>query len=87
MKGRPHAPEITGELVFNDAFIKPAVLNNRLELKHETIQLKNDGIYFNSFTLLDADKHTAIIDGTVKMKQFKDFIFALECQYEGLFII
>jgi hypothetical protein len=48
-----------------------------LELKHETIQLKDDGIYFNSFTLLDAGKNSAIIDGTVKMKQFKDFVFNL----------
>ena len=70
-------PKITGKLVFNDAFVKPAVLNNRLELKHETITLKDDGLYFNSFTLLDAGKNSAIIDGTIKMKQFKDFVFNL----------
>ncbi|MFC1527198.1 translocation/assembly module TamB domain-containing protein [Candidatus Neomarinimicrobiota bacterium] len=77
VQGASNKPKITGELVFNDAFIKPVVLNNRLELKHETIQIKADGIYFNSFTLLDADKNSAIIDGTVKMKQFKDFVFNL----------
>ena len=77
IQGMTKAPEITGELVFNNVFIKPAVLNNRLELKNETIQLKNEGIYFKSFTFLDADKHTAIIDGTVKMKQFTDFIYDL----------
>jgi hypothetical protein len=77
IQGASDKPQITGELVSNDAFIKPAVLNNRLELKHETIQLKDDGLYFNSFTLLDADKNSAIIDGTIKMKQFKDFVFNL----------
>jgi translocation and assembly module TamB len=77
VQGESDKPQITGELVFNDAFIKPAVLNNRLELKHETIQLKDDGIYFNSLTLLDAGKNSAIIDGTVKMKLFKDFVFDL----------
>ena len=77
LQGASDKPKITGELVFNDAFIKPAVLNNRIELKHETIQLKDDGLYFNSFTLLDADKNSAIIDGTIKMKQFKDFVFNL----------
>jgi hypothetical protein len=75
--GKTNTPELTGELVFNNAFLKPAYLNNRLELKHETITLKTDGIYFNSFTMLDPEKHTAIIDGTVKMKQFSDFVFAL----------
>ena len=77
VQGESGIPQITGELVFNEAFIKPAVLNNRLELKHETIQLKDDGIYLNSFTLLDAGKNSAIIDGTVKMKKFKDFVFNL----------
>jgi translocation and assembly module TamB len=77
IEGSSSSPEITGELTFNNTFIKPAVLNNPLQLKHETIQLKKDGIYFNSFTILDADQHTAVIDGEVKMKNFKDFIFAL----------
>lgn len=78
IQGITKAPEITGELVFNNVFIKPAVLNNRLELKNETIQLNNDGIYFKSFTLLDVNQHTAIIDGSVKMKQFKDYICNLQ---------
>ena len=78
VEGKTNSPDITGELVFNNAIIKPAFLNNSLELKHETIQLKKDGIYFNSFTMLDASKHTATIDGSVQMKQFSDFIFALQ---------
>jgi len=77
VQGAADNPQITGKLVFNDVFVKPAVLSNRLELQHETILLKDDGFYFNSFTLLDADKHSAIIDGTIKMKQFDDFVFDL----------
>jgi len=78
IEGRTDVPEITGELVFNNAFFKPALLNNRLELKHETIQLRNDGLHFNSFTLLDPQKHSAVIDGSVLMNQFTDFVFALQ---------
>jgi len=77
IRGNTSAPDITGEMVFENAFLKPSQLNNRLELKHETIQIKSDGIYFNKFTMLDAGRHAAVIDGSVKMKQFKDFIFAL----------
>ncbi len=77
LAGRTDAPDVTGELTFNNAFMKPAYLNNCLELKHETVQLKPDGIYFSSFTLLDPNQHTAVIDGTVQMKQFSDFIFGL----------
>ncbi|MES2286476.1 MAG: translocation/assembly module TamB [Bacteroidota bacterium] len=77
IEGSSESPEVTGELTFNNVLIKPAVLNNLLQLKHETVLLKKDGIYFNSFTILDPDQHTAIIDGAVKMKNFKDFIFEL----------
>jgi hypothetical protein len=76
--GSTVAPDVTGELVFDNAIIKPAFLNNNLELKHETIQLKKDGVYFNSFTLLDVNQHSATIDGSVQMKQFSDFVFALK---------
>ncbi|MDP3432427.1 MAG: translocation/assembly module TamB domain-containing protein, partial [Bacteroidota bacterium] len=78
VKGTTAAPELTGELVFNNAFLKPSFLNNRLEIKNETIQLKKDGIYFDSFTMLDGNQNTAIIDGSVQMNQFSDFIFSLQ---------
>jgi len=77
-EGNTGAPTISGELVFNNAFLKPAFLNNRLELKHETILFKNDGIYFKSFTLLDSKQNTATLDGSVLMKQFSDFSFDLQ---------
>ena len=77
IQGAANAPEITGELVFSDAFLTPAVLNNRLELTNETVYFKPDGFYFDAFTLKDAEQHTAVLDGSVKMRQFKDFVFSL----------
>jgi len=85
--GKTSAPELTGELTFNNAFLKPAYLNNRLELKHETLQLKTDGIYFNSFTLVDMNQHKATIDGSVKMKQFSDFVFALNINTRNFLLL
>ncbi|HAZ02916.1 MAG TPA: hypothetical protein DCY97_12215, partial [Marinilabiliales bacterium] len=76
VEGNTGAPGITGQLVFNNAFIKPAFLNNRFGLKHETIQLKDDGIYFENFTLSDDKQNTAILNGAVKMNQFSNFNFA-----------
>ncbi len=72
------SPEITGDLVFNEVFVKPAVLNNRLLIRNETIRFKPGGIFFSSFTFSDEDNHTATIDGSIQMKQFKDFVFALQ---------
>lgn len=86
VSGNTDTPDITGQLTFNDAFVKPAALNNMLQLKNETIQLKTDGVYFNSFTLLDPDGNTAIINGNVKMKNFQDFIFALDVKTEDFLL-
>lgn len=77
VEGNSTSPEITGELVFKDAFITPAVLNNRLELKDETFLLKKDGIYFNDFTIHDVAQNAAVINGVVNMNHFTDFAFAL----------
>jgi len=78
LAGRTDAPDITGELTFNNAFLNPSFLNNRYELKHETVQLKTDGIYFKNFTLLDANHQKAVIDGKVKMTNFSDYNFDLQ---------
>lgn len=78
LEGTTEAPGITGNLTFNNVFLKPSYLNNRLGIKEETIELRNDGIYFDTFTMTDAEQHTAVIDGSVQMKQFSDFVFALQ---------
>ena len=78
VEGNTNAPGITGELLFNNAFITPAFLNNRLELRHEALKFKKDGIYFDTFTILDAHKRTATINGEVKMNHFSDFSFGLK---------
>ena len=75
--GSSALPEITGNLTFNNVYIKPAALNNMLYLKNETVSLKKDGIYFDTFTISDPDKHTAVLDGAVKMENFKNLIFDL----------
>ena len=78
IQGTIRSPDITGSLVFNDVFVKPAMLNNRLHLANETIEFKPGGIHFSSFTLTDINQNKAIIDGTVLMKDFGNFIFDLQ---------
>ncbi|MDO8898188.1 MAG: translocation/assembly module TamB domain-containing protein, partial [Bacteroidales bacterium] len=86
VEGNASSPEITGQLTFNNAFIKPSALNNMLQLKNETIHLKKDGLYFNSFTLLDPKGNTATIDGMVKMEKFQNFIFALDVKTQDFML-
>ena len=50
--GKISEPDITGELFFNNTFVTPTAINHQIQLKHESIKLKEDGFYFNSFTIL-----------------------------------
>jgi Uncharacterized protein conserved in bacteria len=77
VEGSSKAPDFSGNLTFNDVHLTPTFLNSSLELKHETVFFKNNGIYFNSFTFLDKKKHPATIDGTILMTNFKNPTFAL----------
>lgn len=65
LQGKISNADLTGNLVFNNVFLNPVYLNNRLELKHETIALKSDGIYFDTFTVLDSKKNAATLNGSI----------------------
>jgi hypothetical protein len=71
--GTMSKPTITGQLTVDSVLLTPTVLHNPLHIKHETIQIKNDGIYFNSFTIFDKDNHSAKIDGAINMNAFQNF--------------
>ena len=87
VRGPVSAPEATGELHFNDVFVNPAVLNNRLGITNETIQLKSDGLWFDTFTVTDAKRQTATLDGSVKMTGFRDFIFDLKLKADDFLLM
>lgn len=78
IEGNADHPKINGNLTFRDAAVKPAFLNNTIFLKDESISLRNDGIYFNTFTIRDVNQQKAVVDGSIKMKEFSDFRFDLK---------
>jgi hypothetical protein len=77
VRGKTSTPDVLGSLTFKNAFLTPTVLNSRLQLKNETIELKKEGVYFNSFTVLDPKGNTAVVNGNIAMNHFKDLRFAL----------
>ena len=87
IEGKSTKPLITGKLLFENTFITPTVLNNPLQLKHETLELKKDGFYLNSFTILDASQNVAVINGSVLMEQFKNFIFAINVDTKDFLLL
>ncbi|HKR05676.1 MAG TPA: translocation/assembly module TamB domain-containing protein [Bacteroidia bacterium] len=76
IEGNSKEPVINGNLIFNDAYFRPAALNNRLHVENEKIEIKPTGIYFNNFVIKDQENNSASVNGAVTMKQFSDFGFA-----------
>ncbi|MDF1572346.1 MAG: translocation/assembly module TamB domain-containing protein [Bacteroidales bacterium] len=87
IRGSLNSPEVTGELHFSEVFLKPAVLNNRLQIANETVQLRSDGLYFDSFKITDSNSQPATISGTVKMQAFKDITLALQLEADDFLLM
>ncbi len=75
--GSVSKPVINGNLGFRDAVFNIAYINNNFTIKDEQIKIDPNGIYFRSFTILDASGEKAIIDGTVYTKDFSKMKFDL----------
>lgn len=65
ISGKLDDPNITGNLIFAEAEATIPLLNSRFSLKNERIRFLEDRIYFNRFTLRDAEGKTAILDGNI----------------------
>lgn len=77
LSGNFDQPSIRGNLTFSDAAFTSTYLNSAFALKHETISFEESGIGFKSFTISDSKKNTAVIDGSILTKAYKEFRFNL----------
>lgn len=87
VKGNTSKPDVAGSLTFDNMYAKPAILNSRILLQNQTIEISPNAITFNSFTIADRDKNTAVIDGSVKMNHFSNFNFALELSTKNFLLL
>ncbi|MEX0981509.1 MAG: translocation/assembly module TamB domain-containing protein [Bacteroidales bacterium] len=87
VSGSLSAPEVTGELRFSEVFLRPAVLNNRLRIVDETVELRSDGLFFDTFTVTDPNNQSATLDGTVKMQAFTDLVMDLQLQADNFLLM
>lgn len=77
VEGNPTLPEVNGTLHFENVTLTPEYLNSSLHLKSEKINIKTDGLNFDSFTILDKNQNPAVINGNVTIKKLDDIKFAL----------
>ena len=77
VSGTPEQPVFSGFITLNDVVTTPEMLSNPLRLTHERIRFDNNGVYFENFNIRDLNNQTAKIDGTIHIRELKDFRFDL----------
>nr|WP_294922318.1 translocation/assembly module TamB [uncultured Flavobacterium sp.] len=75
--GNASAPNIGGELNFNDAGFRITQLNSYFKTDQEKITFNNDVITFDKFTLIDENDNELSVDGTIQSPDFKNYNFGL----------
>lgn len=73
-------PEYSGELNFNQASFNIAMLNSEFNLPNETLNLDNDGIYFNNFNIDDSNSNSFVLNGEITTESLLNPGFNLDLQ-------
>ncbi|AEW02073.1 protein of unknown function DUF490 [Niastella koreensis GR20-10] len=74
---------IDGGLSFKQTDFNLSMLNSKFHIEDETVQVNNDGIKFDSFTLEDSAKNKAVIDGMVYTTDFTKYKFNLSVKADN----
>ncbi|PXY38790.1 hypothetical protein DMB65_21185 [Flavobacterium cheongpyeongense] len=80
VNGTTKAPQLNGELNFNDAAFRVMKLNSYFKIGKEKITFNNETISFDKFSLLDENDNELLVDGTIKSADFNKFDFDLLVQ-------
>ncbi|WP_432708751.1 translocation/assembly module TamB domain-containing protein [Pedobacter sp.] len=73
--GALDAPQVLGDIKFNQAAFNATYVNSYFRIPDETISFTNTGIKFNNFTIIDSLNQKAIIKGGILTTNYRDFKF------------
>ncbi len=75
-------PEYSGSLNFQDAGFNVSTLNANFELRQETIDIDNDGIYLDNFTIRDRNDNEFVVSGDILTETYLNPEFDLRLEAE-----
>ena len=75
--GTMDKPAINGDINFNKTRFNLGMLNSYFSIDHEKIAINEEGIGFDTFTIVDSTGNTAIIDGRANTRDFQHYKFDL----------
>jgi hypothetical protein len=68
VSGQIKNPVLNGTLNFDNVYFRPEATNSRLSITNQNLQVKDNTLIFQSFTMKDASDHEAVISGNISMK-------------------
>lgn len=80
-------PNYEGSFTFNNAAFTVATLDAPFKINNETLALNNEGIYFDSFTVNDANGNSFVVDGSVLTESFINPSFDLKFEAENFQVL
>lgn len=78
IKGIVEKPIINGALQTDSLYTTISMFNTPLLMKNETITFNDAGIQFNNFKLIDTNQQEAVINGSVKTSDYRNFFLGLK---------
>ncbi|MEP6794300.1 MAG: translocation/assembly module TamB domain-containing protein [Saprospiraceae bacterium] len=87
IKGTMTAPEIRGDLRFQQAGFKLTRFNSYYRAQDEHIRFTAEGIELINFTLLDSTGNTAVFDGNVYTKDYRNYRFGLDVHADNFQVL
>jgi len=82
VSGTTISPKYEGEINFDNADFKIAMINSGFTLKNETLYVDNQGFSMTDFTVLDERKNTFIASGEIGTETFLNPTFDLKIKAE-----
>lgn len=71
--GTIEKPKLNGDLLFENAFITPAMLGQKFGLENEKLLVSENGLTFDHLTLKDSLGKTAVLDGAIQTSDLRHF--------------
>ncbi|WP_242689217.1 translocation/assembly module TamB [Pedobacter sp. SYSU D00535] len=71
-------PNVNGDVYFNNTAFRIGMFNSLYRINDERITFNEQGIRFNTFTIVDSAGNTAAIDGSLLTQNYMDYRFNLD---------
>jgi hypothetical protein len=59
---------LNGKLNFENVYFNPEITNSKLNIQNQSLQVKDNTLVFESFTIKDVNGHEAVINGNISTK-------------------